>query len=729
MDATAYNNGLADLRPLRDEIAKLERDAAKLNKEIEKRHRDRDGRIVKLGSFEPAKASVIAKAAGLSIGDIVTLVPRLDPTPEHARAQLQAENTASDTRPAKAPTERREEPEGAVAPTLPAHGTPQPEPTAAVEPVTAEAAEEPALGSAEVTPPLSVPGAKEPGERIELPVIPDGPEAARYTAATKGLFSKRPPFQQKARETAFLDATTGVMVGRGVAHLDLGTRTPGEILDAVMAVSTHIERIYITAGAPWHADTDRYPTMKQAVTAWLHTPSERWIEDTSWDKERLAGHFVPGNARLPVGRYTRAGADRNAEHVEIRAVNEWFDPAGADPHLVREAFALLWKTLRQFWPDAVLLGSPSQTGKDLWARTIPIKGQWADGFPVLSEELRGLFHATAGQGRTELIVPPKVPAELPGLAEYDRTFAYARHTWKGPVGTPRHVTAAAFAKMSEAEQKKLLMSCAHLRVRVTVPDGWEHVGLLPAPISGDRHWEYPSTPGATFTTWAGAPEVYTALSNPIKPWRIEVLDALVFQDGEPIDKWSLHLKEAWNQLSAVARVHEDPRQRQANYLAARAVRSILLFGIGGFAQRPRMVTGTTAMNELHLVPEGAEILTHDEHKVTWQRVSGFRKDDTAHPEWSAYVWSSARAALLSMNMKGDGVHVGALHVPAGEVVAFRTDAVYLTARHGWPYHGQPGEYLLKGHLTGPISAPGSEDELLALRDQGRAALAAAGGER
>ncbi|WP_042422151.1 hypothetical protein [Streptacidiphilus anmyonensis] len=724
MDSASYNNGLADLRPLREEIAKLEREAAKLNKEIEKRHRDRDGRIVRLGAFEPAKASVLAKAAGVSIGDVVALVPRLDPTPEHARAQLHAAPATGGTSAPEAAGEQLAEPEGAIAPTLPAHGTARPDATANAAPAAPTTpTEEPAPAA---TAPLVPSPFKEPGERIELPAIPDGPEAARYTAATKGLFSKRPPFQQKARETAFLDATTGVLVGRGVAHLDLGTRTPGEILDAVMAVSSHIERIYITAGAPWHADADRYPTMKQAVTAWLHTPSERWIEDTSWDKERLAGHFVPSNARLPVGRYTRAGADRNAEHVEIRAVNEWLDPAGADPHLVREVFLLLWKTLRQFWPDAVLLGSPSQTGKDLWARTIPIKGQWADGFPVLSEELRGLFHATAGQGRTELILPPKVPAELPGLVEYDRTFAYARHTWKGPVGTPRHVTAAAFAKMSEAEQKKLLMGCAHLRIRVTVPHGWEHIGLLPAPISGDRHWEYPSTPGQTFTTWAGAPEVYTALSNPIKPWRIEILDALVFQDGEPIDKWSLHLKDAWNQLSAVARVHEDPRQRQANYLAARAVRSILLFGIGGFAQRPRMVTGTTPMNELHLVPEGAEILTHDEHKVTWQRVSGFRKDEAAHPEWSAYVWSSARAALLSMKMKNDGVHVGALHVPAGQVVAFRTDAVYLTARHDWPYHGQPGEYLLKGHLAGPVPAPGSEDELLALRDQGRAALAAGG---
>jgi hypothetical protein len=81
------------------------------------------------------------------------------------------------------------------------------------------------------------------------------------------------------------------------------------------------------------------------------------------------------------------------------------------------------------------MGSPSQTGRDLWTRTIPSRGQFAEGYPVLSEELRGLLHATAGQGRTELLTPPAVPEQLPGLVEYDRTFAYAKHTWKSAVGT------------------------------------------------------------------------------------------------------------------------------------------------------------------------------------------------------------------------------------------------------------------------------------------------------
>lgn len=52
-----------------------------------------------------------------------------------------------------------------------------------------------------------------------------------------------------------------------------------------------------------------------------------------------------------------------------------------------------WKVLHRHWPDVML------------------SSRWADGFPVMSEEIRGLLHATAGQGRTELITPPQVPEQ------------------------------------------------------------------------------------------------------------------------------------------------------------------------------------------------------------------------------------------------------------------------------------------------------------------------------
>lgn len=533
------------------------------------------------------------------------------------------------------------------------------------------------------------------------------------------LASTRPNFTQQARSTVFLDAATGILVHRDqTLLLELQTASAAEILTAVFhAIPEGVERIYLTAGDPWHRQADRYPYLKDAVAAWLNAPTPGWRTDTGRGHDRMAGHFV--HPRNPVGRYQR---DDGQVHVEIRSVGEWFDTHAADPTTVRDAFVLLWKTLRSHWPDAVIMGSPSQTGRDLWTRTIPTRGQFADGYPVLSEELRGLLHATAGQGRTELITPPHVPDYLPALVEYDRTFAYAKHTWKSPVGTPRRITAATFASWSEKEQIKALFGCGHWHVRVTVPDTWEHVGILPAPAPGERAWHYPNTPGTTFTTWAGGPEIHTALANPLTPWGIDILDGILWDDGKPLDDWSRKLKESWASLTAQAALHGDPGQRTAAHLASRAVRAILLYGIGSFAQRPRMVTGTTPRHAERDLPADAEIVGFDDHTITWQRPTGFTRDPHAHPEWAASIWSAARAALLSQRMREDNVHVGALHTPPGTVVAFRTDALYLTQAHDWPYRGQPGDYLRKGHLTGPVPAPTTEDDLLALRDAGRAAL-------
>ncbi|MFF3113597.1 hypothetical protein ACFVSN_30940 [Kitasatospora sp. NPDC057904] len=765
MDRKTYTAELAGLRELRAGITAAEKQVAAAQKELDKLTAQRSRRVAGLAGYEGAQAAPIAKASGLSVGDVVRIAPLLDPTPATVRT-FRSDDQAAVAAPAPASQAAPvDEPAVAVAPALtrPAPEVEgqavaeQPAPAAPVTEVADQAVtEQPAALQPGLAPPVvgetepgvqavtaSIPGATgqhavapvaaaprpavESGPR-ELPTLPEGRAGARFEAVTTGLVSKRPNFTQQARSTVFLDAATGDLAVRDrVVRLDLGARTPGEILDAVLAAAPGTERIYITAGAPWHDGAERYSTLKDAVAAWLNTPSERWTTAVGSGRDKLAGHFV--HQRQPVGRYAPAAAPDGGS-TEIRSMGEWFDPDGADVVTCRDAFRLLWQALRRHWDDAVLMGSPSQTGRDLWSRTIPTTGKWAGGYPVLSEELRGLLHATGGQGRTELILPPRVPEQLPALVEYDRTFAYAKHLWKSPVGTPRRITAAAFAAMSEAEQVKALMSCSHWNIRVTVPQGWDHVGLLPAPVTGDRAWIYPATPGATFTTWAGGAEIHLALSNHIAPWRIEVLGGLLFEDGKPLDEWGKRLKAAWADLTNLSKLHGDERQRTAAYLASRAVRSVLLFGLGGFAQRPRLVSGTTPLGEA--LPAGVEILGQDDHVVTWQRQAGFSRDPYAHPEWAAYVWSGARAALLDMKYRqGKEVigYAGALHAKPGTVVYFGTDGIALTERQPWPYRGEPGDYLLKGHLTGPVEHPTSQEQYLKLRGLGRAELAAKGADQ
>ncbi|MCM2424262.1 Mucin-19 [Streptomyces sp. RKAG293] len=730
MDAKTYTAGLAELRRVRDDIKKVTAALAKLTS-------DRDKRVTSLGTYAKASADKLAPAAGLAVIDVVALVPSLGPSApasgpdapspaparpdDHIASQAPAQTITAPG--AVVPDLRRPEPPAPAVEVVPEVtdivDTPVP-PAADVTETVADDQEHvdvPAVAAA-VTTPVQVAGPEGLGER-ELPSIPAGADGDRWFAVTPNLTSTRPNFPQQARAMAFLDTTTGVLVHRDqTVHVQLGAASVAEILAAVYAVlPATVERIYITAGDPWHADAARHPFLRDAVAAWLNAPpGDAWKVEASRGKDRMAGHLV--HPRNPVGRWQRGD-----QHTEIRSVGEWFEVGDADPATVRDAFVELWKALKQHWSDVTLMGSPSQTGRDLWTRTIPAKtgAKWADGYPVMSEEIRGLMHATAGQGRTELILPPNVPEQLPRLVELDRTFAYAKHTWASGVGAPRRITPSAFAAMSDKEKVNALYAPSHWQVRVTVPDGWDHVGILPAPAAGDRAWEYPSEGGRTFVTWAGGAELNVALHNPVAPWRIEILDGLVWQSGDPLKAWSKKLKDAWSSLQAKAAMHGDERQREAARLASRGVRSILLYGIGGFAQRPRIVTGTVPVGQD--APDGAQIIGIDDNTIVWQKDNGFSRDPNAHPEWSAGVWSGARAALLSTRMREDDVSVGALHLPARSVIAFRTDAIYTTADVAWPYHGNPGDYLRKGHIPWELTGPRTEDELLSHQAIGREALA------
>lgn len=107
----------------------------------------------------------------------------------------------------------------------------------------------------------------------ELPTIPAGPQGAAFTRLDPDLVSERAVFNHSLRSMIFLDTATGEMTLKGqIVRVELGARTPGEILDAVQAAAPGTRRIYVTNGAPWHVGAERFPTLTSAVSLWLNTP-------------------------------------------------------------------------------------------------------------------------------------------------------------------------------------------------------------------------------------------------------------------------------------------------------------------------------------------------------------------------------------------------------------------------------------------------------------------------
>ncbi|WP_094743085.1 hypothetical protein [Kitasatospora aureofaciens] len=81
MDRKTYTAELASLRELRTGITAAEKQVAAAQKELDKLTAQRARRVAGLAGYEGAKADAVAKASGLSVGDVVRIAPLLDPTP------------------------------------------------------------------------------------------------------------------------------------------------------------------------------------------------------------------------------------------------------------------------------------------------------------------------------------------------------------------------------------------------------------------------------------------------------------------------------------------------------------------------------------------------------------------------------------------------------------------------------------------------------------------------
>lgn len=407
----------------------------------------------------------------------------------------------------------------------------------------------------------------------------------------------------------------------------------------------------------------------------------RWFEAVPEDAEILGWRAHSDSPALTLKFEGRP--------VEIRRAVDWFGE-GAAPAECAAAAAELGELLASTFWGAVMFATPAMTGLDTWDRSAG-----STEFPSLPAEVRDLIRETTGQGRIQVTPPPSPITEIPGLWHYDTRLAYAAIGGDGfPVTLRAHDRQPIFEGYAPGRYA----------VEFEVPHGWDHVGILAVRGADRWSWHYPDSPGTYGPTWADACEIQLALSC---GWRVQVRERLLFAPGRPLDSWRAGMLRIW-------------RLSRGNPLIQRAVRAILLHGIGSFARSETVtnmvrlpVTARWDGNPADVLHE-RYIESADEWELTVREELSSWSQRYTHPEWAAHIWARQRCRLLM----GPRRAYGALTVARGDVLGMETDGLYLATDPGWNDDGEPGRMRLKSHTPGPLPAPRTMAELHELRARG-----------
>lgn len=373
-------------------------------------------------------------------------------------------------------------------------------------------------------------------------------------------------------------------------------------------------------------------------------------------------------------------------------VVRWLAAWTGRPMDVKSA-VMLWGMLEaaamRLAPGLRPIGAPGTTGRDAWLRLIP------DGvsYPLLADDTAELLRSTSAQGRVEPSNehPTHITAgpDIGGVWEYDARLAYLAALGELPAGEPTRLGARQGRAWLDANP----YGRGRYEVDFAAPAGWGHVGILRA----DGAWPLEGT------GWADGSEVALAQRH---GWAVSVRQALVWERTcSPFRGWADRL---------VRTMGAPPRGADADVWRA-VWRAVALHTIGAMHGAPRKVTRIAPTVDMPADAEGERPIGGDLSR--WVETSSALWPETHHPEWTSTIWSRARCRLLDAPA-GKGRRVGALHVPAGDVLAFHTDAIYLARPADWPDDGALGRFRAKRSraFPRPQPRPTTQAALLALLD-------------
>lgn len=528
-------------------------------------------------------------------------------------------------------------------------------------------------------------------EHQEAPTAPDQP-------AVRGQGHGPTAPASRQRIAAYLDVSTG----QGI--LDDGrklTGAPGaDLARIVRALPPEVTRLYLTGERPGHGGT------LAGMQAWADAGEIALAPD--WVQQQR-GHYFPTRdddtlEKEPVLRYIHRETGRK---LEIRRMASWLAEEKYTPAEARAMLHALLPLLREaFGPKAFLMGTPAQTGKELWKLTVKYTN-----FPPLPEEAQRLIRSTSGQGRIELC-PPSAPT-LPALYYLDGIFMYGGLTNGLGSGPVQQDTLNEYAGYRPGRY----------RIRFTVPEGWAHVGLFMVHANDGEGWEKPCTPGYTGETWVDGAELHTAYQAQERmgaDWHIEILERLLFTAPKghgPLYAWAQKLIGLRESLPG--RVASGQLDSRIADLIKGALRAMLLHTIGSFHRGAHAVSRRTL--DASQVPTNNPTVKKRGAFWTWEEQETLGKHEAffQHPEWSAAIWGRCRSRLLLHRQKigQEEVWSGALTLPRDNVIGFWTDAIMTSTLPDWANGKRAGQFKVKGRIEQKVKTPRTDAEVTRLRER------------
>lgn len=458
--------------------------------------------------------------------------------------------------------------------------------------------------------------------------------------------------------------------------------------------------------------TGKRPEPPAGAKHWLYVQTPRWKPGMHWID------------RTPTGRFEH---ESTGFKIEVRTSEEWFGDLPITAAQAREAWDATTMILKAADERARMFYSPAATGLNLWALSLP---KSVDPVPV-DDDVAQLIRSTSGQhhydhlvagpnfNRHEDCVPLMDPAatkKINAFSYVDGRFMYAGVCRELGIGPGRRLNRAAAYELLEQDP----YARARFFIRFTVPEGWNHVGILPVKHKNVADgWFYPNRPGATHETWVDGAEVHVALAY---GWQVIPHEAIVFTKARPLDTFADRMTRAR------ARVSEN---RDLNPVVKSAImaalRAIMLHSIGGLASGGR--DQTRVAENLFDIPPQYQSTAVRHGKVYTYRVPSTSSPMYFHPELASQVWGRARARVLHGPSAQGGGTSGALRLDPSSVIGIQGDAVYTTDLPMWSLpvdqgggdDGKVGRLRLQGYLRGSFLTPSTLKQRDSLKNRAESA--------